>query len=67
MTRLEMKNCNVILTGRLNKYQYCHLVKLINTCDEILSPDQNIVIEKAKLTYYPLGKAFEKQGKTIED
>ena len=30
-------------------------------------PNQQQIIEQAKLTYSPLGKAFEKQTKTIED
>ena len=30
-------------------------------------PDQGRVIEQAKLIYYPLGKAFEKQRKTIQE
>ena len=34
---------------------------------EILSLDQSRLIEQAKFTYSPLGKAFEKQIKTIED
>ena len=34
---------------------------------EILPPDQGKVIEEAKFTYSPFGKAFEKQTKTIED
>ena len=29
--------------------------------------NQQQIIEQAKFTYYPLGKAFEKQTKTIED
>ena len=29
--------------------------------------NQQQIIEQAKLTYSPLGKAFEKQTKTIED
>ena len=33
----------------------------------MLPPDQRRVIEQAKFTYSPLGKAFEKQIKTIED
>ena len=34
----------------------------------ISSPsDQSGIIEQAKFTYFPLGKAFEKQIKTIED
>ena len=33
----------------------------------MLPPDQSRVIEQAKFTYCPLGKAFEKQIKTIEN
>ena len=32
----------------------------------MLSSNQEQVIEQAKFTYYPLGKAFEKQTKTIK-
>ena len=34
---------------------------------EILPPDQRRVIEQAKFAYSPLGKAFEKQTKAIEE
>ena len=37
------------------------------TGEDILSSNQQQVIEQAKCTYSPLGKAFEKQIKTIED
>ena len=37
------------------------------TGERILPPDQKRVIEQAKFSYSPLGKAFEKQTKTIED
>ena len=30
MIRLEMKNCNAILTNTQHKYQHNHLEKLIN-------------------------------------
>ena len=33
----------------------------------MLPLDQSRIIEQAKFTYYPLGKAFEKQAKTIEE
>ena len=36
------------------------------TGEEIL-PSNKQIIEQAKFTYSPLGKAFEKQTKTIED
>ena len=42
----------------------------INEClagEEILPFNQKQIIEQAKFTYSPLGKAFEKQIKTIED
>ena len=32
-----------------------------------MSSNQQQIIEQAKFTYSPLGKAFEKQTKTIED
>ena len=37
------------------------------TGEEILSSDQSRIIGQDKFTYSPLGKAFEKQMKTIED
>ena len=37
------------------------------TGEEILPSNQKQIIEQAKFTYSPLGKAFEKQTKTIED
>ena len=70
MIRLEVKNCNMILTeavkisalssGKIDKYKYC-------TGAEILPFNQKQIIEEAKFTYYPLGKAFKRQIKTIKD
>ena len=37
------------------------------TGEEILPSNQSRIIVQAKLTYSPLGKAFEKQIKTIEE
>ena len=37
------------------------------TGEEILPSNQQQIIEEVKFTYSPLGKAFEKQTKTIED
>ena len=37
------------------------------TGEEILASNQQQIIEQAKFTYSPLGKAFGKQTKTIED
>ena len=64
-----MKNYNIIITEapktselplvKVGKYEY-----LIG--EEILPSDQSR-IEQAKFAYTPLGKAFEKQTKTIEE
>ena len=66
-----MKNYNMILrdtlqkisalsSGKTDKYEYL-------TSEEILPSNQQQIIEQAKFNYSPLGKAFEKQIKTIED
>ena len=46
--------------GKIQKYEYL-------TGEDILPSNQQQIIEQAKFTYSPLGKAFEKQIKTIED
>ena len=60
MIRLEVKNCNMILTENQQKYQHYHPEKLINneyfTGKEILTSDQNRIIEQAKFTYSLLRK-----------
>ena len=65
-----MKNYNMILIERLQKYQLDHQAKLISMnilpAKNILPSNQQQIIEQAKLTYSPLGRAFEKQTKTIE-
>ena len=47
-------------SGKTYKYEY-----LIG--ENILPSSQQKIIEQAKFTYSPSGKAFEKQIKTIED
>ena len=47
-------------SGETDKYEYL-------AGDAILPSNQQQIIEQAKFTYSPLGKAFEKQIKTIED
>ena len=47
-------------SGKIDKYEYL-------TEEEILPSNQQQIIEQTKFTYSPLGKAFEKQIKTIED
>ena len=49
-----------LLSGKTDKYDYLN-------GEEILPFNQQQIIEQAKFTYSPLGKAFEKQTKTIED
>ena len=71
--KLKIKNYNMILIDRLQKYQLYHQAKVINVNTLLvkkyyhLPPNQQQIIEQAKFTYSPLGKAFEKQTKTIED
>ena len=47
-------------SGKIYKYEYL-------TGEDILPSKQQKIIEQARFTYSPLGKAFEKQIKTIED
>ena len=56
----EAAKISVLSSGKINKYEYL-------TGEEILLSNQQQIIEQAKFTYSPLGKAFEKQIKTIED
>ena len=56
----EAAKISALSSGKIDKYKYL-------TGEEILPPNQQQIIEQAKFTYSPLGKAFEKQTKTIED
>ena len=56
----EAAKISALSSGKLDKYEYL-------TGEEILPSNQRQIIEQAKFTYSPLGKAFEKQIKTIED
>ena len=56
----EAAKISALSSGKIHKYEYL-------TCEEILPSNQEQIIEKAKFTYSPLGKAFEKQIKTTED
>ena len=47
-------------SGKIIRYEYL-------TGEGILPSNQKQIIEQAKFTYSPLGKAFEKQIKTVED
>ena len=56
----EAAKISTLLSGKIDKCEY-----LIG--EEILPSNQQQIITQAKFTYTPLGKAFEKQTKTIED
>ena len=56
----EAAKISALSSGKIHKYEYI-------TGEDILPSNQQQIIEQAKFTYSPLGKAFEKQIKTIED
>ena len=56
----EAAKISALSSGKIDKYEYL-------TGEEILPSNQRQIIEEAKFTYSSLGKAFEKQTKTIED
>ena len=56
----EAAKISALSSSKIDKYEYL-------TGEEILPSNQQQTIEQAKFTYSPLGKAFEKQTKTIED
>ena len=51
---------SALSSGKINKYECL-------TGEEILPSNQQQIIQQAKFNYSPLGKALEKQIKTIED
>ena len=56
----EAAKMSALSSGKLDKYEYL-------TGEEILPSNQQQLIQQAKFNYSPLGKAIEKQRKTIED
>ena len=56
----EAAKISALSSGEIRKYEYL-------TGEDILPFNQQQIIEQTKFTYSPLGKAFEKQIKTIED
>ena len=56
----EAAEISAVSSGKIHKYEYL-------TGDDLLPSNQQQIIEQARFTYSPLGKAFEKQVKTIED
>ena len=56
----EAAKISALSLGKLHEYEYL-------TGEYILPSNQQQIIEQTKFTYSPLGKAFNKQIKTIED
>ena len=56
----EAAKISALSSGKIHKYEYL-------TGQDMLPSNQQQIIEQAKFIYSPLGKAFEKQIKTIED
>ena len=56
----EAAKISALSSGKINKYEYL-------AGEEILPCNQKQIMEQAKFTYSPLGKAFGIQTKTIED
>ena len=56
----EAAKISALSSSKIDKYEYL-------TGEEILPYNQQQIIEHAKFTHSPSGKAFEKQTKTIED
>ena len=56
----EEAKISALSSVKLHKYEYL-------TGEDILPSTQQQIIEQAKFTYSPLGKALEIQTKTIED
>ena len=56
----EAAKISALSSGKHDKYEYL-------TGEKILPSNQQQIIQQAKFNYSPLGKAIEKQRKTIED
>ena len=56
----KVAEISALSSGKIDKYEQL-------TGNEILLSNQPQIIEQAKFTYSPLGKAFEKQIKIVED
>ena len=56
----EAAKISALSSGKIDKYEYV-------TGEEILPSNKQQIIVQTKLTYSPLGQAFEKQTKTLKD
>ena len=52
----EATKISALSSDKIDKYEFL-------TSEEILPSDQSRIIEQAKFTYSPIGKAFEKETK----
>ena len=55
----KVTEISALSSGKIDKYQYL-------TGEETISSNQQQILEEAKFTYSPLGKAFEKQIKQLK-
>ena len=56
----EEAKISALSSGKIHKYECL-------TYEDILPSNKQQIIEQVRFTYFPLGKTFEKQTKTIED
>ena len=56
----EAAKISALSSGKIHKHEYL-------TGEDMLLSNQQQIIEQARFTYSPFGKAFEKQIKAIED
>ena len=56
----EAAKISALSSGKIHKYEYL-------TGEDILPSNKKQIIEQARFSYSPFGKAFEKQIKAIED
>ena len=56
----EAAKISTLSSGNIDKYEYL-------TGEEILPSNQRQIIKQAKFTYSSIGKAFQKQTKTIQE
>ena len=56
----EAVKISALSSGKIDEYEYL-------TGEEILPSNQQQIIEQAEFTYSHLGKAFERQTKSIKD
>ena len=54
----KVAKISALSSGKTHRYQYL-------TGEDILPSNQQQITEQARFTYFPLGKAFKRQIKTI--